>query len=391
MKPERILYFSRDYTTHDWRFLKALVTHGYEIHYLRLEDDGHTYELRPLPEGIRPVPWCGGQKPAPNPADWEALIPEFIKIVETIRPDLIHAGPVPSCGFISASAQFHPLLLMSWGSDLLVDAETNPTLQTMARHALANADALVCDATAVRQKAVERYGFSEDRIIQFPWGIDLQHFAPGPTNNPIRCQWGWENNHVLLSTRAWEPSHGVDTLLEAFRLASEKDPELRLIMLSDGSAQKRVQTFFKEHDLTSRVCCPGQVAYQSLPMYYQAADFYLSCAPSDGVSISLLEALATGLPVVVTDIPGNREWVMPNVNGWLFPKDDPDRCCDALLQATQINETTRQIFCTKNRQLAETHADWNQNVRQLTNTYDRLIRKRPLRSTLSDESEATSL
>ena len=47
-----------------------------------------------------------------------------------------------------------------------------------------------------------------------------------------------------------------------------------------------------------------------MPKWFRAADTYISCAQSDGTSVSLLEAMATGLPLIVTDIPSNREWVV---------------------------------------------------------------------------------
>ena len=59
------------------------------------------------------------------------------------------------------------------------------------------------------------------------------------------------------------------------------------------------------------------MATEEVYAHFRAADVYLSCAHSDGTSISMVEALASGLPVVVTDLPSNREWIAPGSNGWL--------------------------------------------------------------------------
>lgn len=317
--------------------------------------------------------WRGGQSPASHPSDWLNLLPDVEKVIQTIQPDLIHAGPVPSCGFLSARTGFHPLLLMSWGSDLLVDAENTPAIQEMARQALSGADALICDAYAVRDMAVKRYQYPQEQIVQFPWGINLHHFAPNTQASPLRAKLGWEKNKIILSTRAWEYAYGVETLLEAFRLALQQAPELRLIMLSGGHEVSYVRSFIEKQALNDHIFCPGQIAYPELPDYYHTADLYLSCAPSDGVSISLLEALATGLPVVVTDIPGNREWVRHAENGWLFPPRDAPGGCRAVLEALCCDTSTLNRIRQKNRQLAETRADWAQHVRLLLATYTRLI------------------
>ena len=60
----RIIYFSRDYTTHDHRFLTALAKTDHQVFYLRLEGGKQTLEDRPLPPGIEPVQWAGGNQPA---------------------------------------------------------------------------------------------------------------------------------------------------------------------------------------------------------------------------------------------------------------------------------------------------------------------------------------
>ena len=104
----RILYFSRDYTTHDRRFLLKLAASRHEIWYLRLENDGMAYEQRPLPEGIHCVEWIGGRQPYRTPEEWFRLMPAFESVLERIAPTLVHAGPVQSCGFMTAISGFRP-------------------------------------------------------------------------------------------------------------------------------------------------------------------------------------------------------------------------------------------------------------------------------------------
>ena len=59
----RVLYFTRDYTTHDYRYLTALADTEYKIYYLRLEQSTHKTENQALPSGIEPIPWVGGNRP----------------------------------------------------------------------------------------------------------------------------------------------------------------------------------------------------------------------------------------------------------------------------------------------------------------------------------------
>lgn len=103
----RILYFTRDYTTHDRRFLEKMAQSRHAIFFLRLEDDGIDYENRPLPDGIVPVIWQGGKSPARTPENWIRLMPDLSRVLNEVRPDLVHAGPVQSCAFMTVLVIAH--------------------------------------------------------------------------------------------------------------------------------------------------------------------------------------------------------------------------------------------------------------------------------------------
>ena len=78
-------------------------------------------------------------------------------------------------------------------------------------------------------------------------------------------------------------------------------------MLANGSHASFLHKTFESAGVAERVSMPGQVSQLDLPRYYRMADLYISASHSDGTSISLLEALACGCPVILSDIPGNRE------------------------------------------------------------------------------------
>ena len=150
----RILYFSRDYTTHDRRFLAKISQH-HEVFFLRLEDDGIAHEKRLVPDGVNVVPGFASGVRSTTPESRLRLMPEYQDVIEQIRPDLIHAGPVQSCGFMTALSGFHPFLLTSWGSDILVDADRDAFWRWMTRLALDHSDMFFCDCAEVSARARE--------------------------------------------------------------------------------------------------------------------------------------------------------------------------------------------------------------------------------------------
>ena len=382
----RILYFTRDYTTHDHRFLSALAQTEHKVYYLRLERQGHQLEDRPLPPEIEQVQWRGGDGPV-RLKDGPGLLADLKRVIRSIRPDLIQAGPIQRCALLAALTGFHPLLGMSWGYDLIFDAGRSPLWRWATRYTLKHSDMLLGDSQIIRQLAIS-HGMPDERIVTFPWGIDLQHFCPPAQQTPA------EGPFTLLSTRNWEPIYGVDVIaravssvqqtLEARQAAAEAKngapetgaaqtgPDLRLVMLGNGSQAAMLRQILMKGGFNERVSFPGQVSFTNLPNYYHMADLYIAASHSDGTSISLLEAMACGRPVLVSDIPGNREWVTPGENGWLFPDGDDKVLANAILHAIQQRAELPDMG-RRARQIAEERADWNKNFQQLLGIYKKMV------------------
>src|SRR4051794_20475022 len=353
----RILYFSTNWTTHDERFLRAIVAGGHDAWLLRWKNAGRPLPDIELPGGVREVLW---QEPTQS---------NLQEVLDRVRPSLLQAGPVHTCGYLAALSGFHPFVLTSWGSDVLWDAARDPAARERARVALTAADWLICDCREVGRRAIEIAEYPQEKIVTFPWGIDLDRFEEADSSLPIRQRSGWERAPIVLSTRSWEPLYGVDIAVDAFALVSQAVPAARLVLAGDGSQSAYVTARLLRNGLMGSTHLPGRVSQAQVPGYYQDADVYLSCSYSDGSSVSLMEALAAGLPVVATDIPGNREWIEPGVNGWLCPAGDASAFAQALADALNLTPVRRSQMAERNRALARSRADWRIHSGSLDQTY----------------------
>jgi glycosyltransferase involved in cell wall biosynthesis len=360
----RVLYFSDSYGPHDFRFLSFLAGSGCEVLFLQRRP-GRVFETRPLPDGVAPL----------APLDPEGNRPRRlgITLVEGLRrtlletaPDIVHAGPIQPCAWLAAQAGSGCLVSMSWGSDLL-DSAAFGLGRWQAAAALRRTSVFLGDCESVRRKAVA-LGMEERRTVVFPWGVDLDRFRPDREGG-ARQRLGWQGNLVLLCLRSWEAGYGVETVVEAFLRAARDVPSLRLILGGTGSLRPFLIDRIEESGLADRFWLPGHVPYDELPTLYQTADVYVSASHCDGSSVSLLEAMACGLPAFVSDIPGNREWVEDGVAGrWFDPNDVA--ALETLMREAPERTAELQQSGRRGRAVVEARADWRRNAPALLHAYE---------------------
>ena len=174
----RVLYLSDNVSDHNRRFLQALAASSHEVYFLDVTRQVLAEQW--LPAGVQGVELKNSIQRNAGPSEFAELTCEFQSLLKQLRPDLVHAGPVQTCGYVAALSGFHPLVVMSWGSDILVDAERDAEWRDATTVALSAADGFFCDCDAVRSAAQRYASISSERIVQFPWGIKRGSFTPRP-------------------------------------------------------------------------------------------------------------------------------------------------------------------------------------------------------------------
>lgn len=379
----RIIYFSKSYTPHDYRFLSSLANTAHEIFYLKLESNQRQTEDRPVPSNIQQILWAGGRREF-RWRDLARLTLDFRRLTKQIKPDLIHAGPIQTCAFIAVLSGFRPVLTMSWGYDLVHEADRNSWMKWVTRYTLKRSTYFTSDAQVTCDKAVA-LGANPERTVIFPWGVDIEQFAPktfqraaltgevSPRRRGVAAAKGSSIPAVtLFCNRTWEKIYGVDVLAKAFAKVAAGNPDISLILLGGGSEGTRIRQILMNGGVLDRVHFGGQVRQNDLPRWYHMADIYISPSHVDGSSVSLMEALASGLPCLVSDIPGNKEWIVEGENGWLFRDGDADDLADKILYAIRNGRWFQKIGEAA-RRTAEQKADWKKNFGKLLEAYEKTI------------------
>lgn len=360
----KVLYFSRDYSPHDERFLTALAKTAHEILFLRFSP---SREIK-LPGGVSEVIFPGRLNQ--QPVNEMHYAEELKHILNELKPDVVHAGPLNGPAHIAALSGFSPLVSMSWGSDILHDGDVNQMDRKKIQHTLKRSTVLIGDCLAVVEKAANDYEYPRERIFRFPWGVDLAHFSPA-TASDLRRRLGWQDNFVFLSNRSFEEIYRVDVTLRAFIEAEKQAPEIRLLLYGKGSFEEEFRRMALAAGVMEKIHFGGFISRTDLPASYHAADIFLSASYIDGSSVSLLEALACGKPVLVSDIPGNLEWVHAGENGWVFPYGDSHALANFMLNASRTSKLAE--MGNVSRHLAEERADWQKNFPILIRAYEKAL------------------
>lgn len=339
---------------HTRRWAGVLASRGHDARVFSLE--------RPPGDdpGEAPVTVLPGL-PLPRALRYPLARATFAKALDAFAPDLVEAHFVPNYGFLGALIDRHPLSIQCWGSDLLVSAARSSIHAGRARYALARADVVLADARVLGDAALA-YGTPAERLLVVPWGADLARFPLAP---PASAP------HVV-SLRQLEPLYDVATLVEALPAVHAAVPGVMVTIAGDGALRDDLAARVRALGLSDSVRFVGRLPHDRLATLLGGAAAYVSTSRSDSTSISLLEAMASGATPVLSDIPGNREWIKDGVGGRFFEVGDSAGLAQALI-ATLADEAYRRSARAVNRARVEAEGDWTKNVARIEARYESLV------------------
>ena len=333
------VYATAGWGIHDERWVAALLEIGFHPFVVSLGRDGaDALELR---EAVLSAATIGG----------------------LTRPVL--AGPLHSVTVALADLPI-PVVGLSWGYDLSdLDRELKRDGADLAW--LTRLHGLIVDSEANRAIALAA-GVEADRITFMPWGVDLAAF-------PFHAPWidAFElgvppHAPLVLSLRAHEPIYRVADIVRAFAEVPRRHdvhedyPDPHLIIGHQGSLTAELKALVRELDIERRTRFIGMVPESDLVPLLGRASCYVTASEVDGTSVTLLQAMACGTPVIASDTPGNCGWVTEGVTGHLFPVGDVRALTERLIEATARYP---QELVDNARAQVERDADWQANLGRL--------------------------
>jgi glycosyltransferase involved in cell wall biosynthesis len=259
--------------------------------------------------------------------------------------------------------QHNTYIQYSWPWSFLENAAD----KTLGRWVLGTASARLAVSDAAAQY-VQQIAPGQTALLRN--GVDTQRFQPisGEEREALRARLAIQPREFLvLTVRRLSFKNGIDTLLEAARLLSD-EKDLRLAIAGSGPDRTFVERFVDRHRLKS-VRVLGFVPDEQLVDWYRAADLFLLPSKSgEGMPMVILEAFASGVPVIATRAGGQVEMVQPSENGWLIDPDSAEEMAGAITQALREPEKTRQMG--RRARAAAQQLDWDKQVTLLERHLD---------------------
>lgn len=351
----RIATLGNASVVHTTRWVEHFRARGHEV---------RLFSLEPAPAGfpgVVPLPTSG----LPGALRYPLAVPALARELRAFAPDLIDAHFVPNYGLMGRLvAGSRPLSIAAWGSDLLLGAHGVARLR--ARFALERAQLVLCDADNLAT-AAHAAGARPETVRALPWGVDRARFR---AREP-------RMSGLILSVRMHEPVYDMPTVIQAAARVMAESPHTTLVIAGDGSQRAALESLAARTLPAGRWRFVGRVSPDEMAEWLARAEVVISASLSDSTSQSLLEAMASGTVPVVSDIPGNREWVAEGDGARLFAPGDAEGCARAVLAALGDPawcERTRE----RNARVIEARGDWHVNLARIESWFAALAAGRPL-------------
>lgn len=296
---------------------------------------------------------------------WAA--PKIKKIVEKLNPDLISAHFIPNYGWIGARLNRKPLVVTSWGSDILISARKSFLHKKRAEYVLKKTDLVTSDSNYLTSEIV-KLKVPENKILTYPMGVSAEFLC----SSKIMAD---ANKKIfkVISIRQLEPLYNISLLIEAIpHCLKRTGQQIEFLIGGEGSQKDFLVQLAEKLKIAGKVKFLGKLSQTELPHNLQDSDIYVSTSLSDSTSVSLLEAMACQLIPIVTDIPGNREWIKDGENGFLVPVDKPELLAERITEAVQ-NYEKYQNWTEKNLNLVKEKANLGENLKKIEQKFIELV------------------
>jgi glycosyltransferase involved in cell wall biosynthesis len=307
--------------------------------------------------------------------------------------DVIHANLplVPSFAIPKNSAKALVCAVHStWKGEAIVTRRDNPKnlnpnekmmlrfnfmLRSYEKKLMKRSDALIAVSKYTVDELTELYGINEEKIHVIYNGVDINKFKPRPDRAELRREFGLEEEQkiVLFVGRLYHRK-GLEILLNSIPPVLQEFKDVKFAISGTGFKKKeeRLRKLAKELDIEDHVAFLGYVSDEKLPNIYAASDIFVLPAIYENFPFAILEAQATGLPVISTKVGGIPEFLVDKQNGFLIDPGDSTQLTQRVLALLQDPKLAKEMG-DRGRKLIEEKLSWRLITGQVIDLYHKLL------------------
>lgn len=297
------------------------------------------------------------------------------KVVQREQVELIHAHWVIPTGLIGVVVGRYltgkPVVVTAHRADINVFPEKSKLARLAAKFVLKKADHVIAVSAALRERIREEYGVSEGRISVINMGVDPRLFRPRDKKE-VREQLELPlDGKVVLFAGGLISVKGLEYLLMAVPRVLEKEKRALFILVGTGSLEARLKQMARELGVSEQVRFVGERPHEELPLWISAAEAIVLPSLDEGLPVLLMEALASGVPVIATRVGGTPEVVKEGRNGFLVEPRNPEALAEKLSLLLSDEKLYRELAA--NCRMPE-GCDMESNIRQTVEIYRRVLK-----------------
>ncbi len=301
----RIAYLSIGGHIHTERWLRYFVERGHDVHLLTVQPapiEGVT--IHDIRTGI---PF--------KPLHYAVALCKVRRILRRIQPDLLHTHFLTGYGYWGACSRFHPFIMTVWGDDVYTTPHESFLKAKLARTVLRRADLITGDSQDILDHVVAMGGeATKCRLVQ--WGVDLDRFGPNAPS-AVREKLGIPvDSPLVISIRSFTQAYyNIDIIVRSIPAVLSERPATHFIIAGNEGDDSELRGLASELEIGSNVHFVGRIPHQELPGYLVASDIFLTVPSVDATPVSLLEGMACGTAVIISNLPSALEWVTHEESG----------------------------------------------------------------------------
>lgn len=284
------------------------------------------------------------------------------KVLSKFKPDILHAHYISSYGIVAALANYSPLYLSVWGTDIYHFPKTSILNRKIVEYTLNKAD-VICSTSQAMAGEIHKYTTKPIEIT--PFGVDIDLFKPLPNLKRDDC--------ITIGTvKGMLEVYGISRLIRSFAILANQFPNIRLLIVGDGPQKSEYIDLVRDLDLENRVTFAGKVPNDQIPRYMNMMDIFVVPSFRESFGVAALEAQACGVPVIVNNVGGLPELVENQRNGIIVPNNEPETLAESIKQLI-VNPELCKVMGQQGLKFVHDNFSWAETANQMLNLYNKTL------------------